>query len=204
MIIDIRDGSDTTAVRHVLSSARQSGLKIGITSGCYDLFHHMHLIYLQRCRRMCDLLIVGLDSDDLVKRTKGDERPIIPEHQRIALLNALKCVDFVFIMGEVADFETAVKQFKPDVIFKNQNFRPQDVVGKDYATVITVPDVVQPDSTSGIIERIKKERKQSGVPSDIAPAPVTSTPSATPRAVSPRRDGTRGRGVAAKTSRASR
>ena len=193
MTFDIRDVRDTQAVRYLLGDARAKGLKIGITSGCYDLFHHLHLTYLQRCRRMCDLLIVGLDSDDLVKRTKGDERPIIPEHQRIALLNALKCVDFVFIMGEVADFKRAVEQLSPDMIFKNQNFRPQDVVGREFTKVITVPDVIQPDSTSGIIERIKKERAQSGAPSDIAPAPVTSTPCAAPKVAALRSGAARSR-----------
>lgn len=203
MIIDIRDAGDSFAIQQLLASCRENKLTIGITSGCYDLFHNLHLTYLQRCRRMCDVLIVGVDSDDLVKNTKGPERPIIPEHQRVNLLNALKCVDFVFIMGSVEDFLRAVKQFKPKIIFKNQNFRPQDVVGCEHATVITVPDVFQPDSTSGIIEQIKKERSKSGAPSDIAPAPVASTPSATPAYRGPRYSDRKGRKAIASASKAS-
>lgn len=185
MIIDIRDAADSFALQQFLERLRGAGQTVGITSGCYDLFHNLHLTYLQRCRRMCDALIVGVDSDDLVKNTKGPERPIIPEHQRVNLLNALKCVDFVFIMGSVEDFRRAVQQFRPKVIFKNQNFRPQDVVGCEQATVITVPDVFQPDSTSGIIERIKMERSKTDAPSDIPPAPVVSIPCEAPASSAP-------------------
>lgn len=186
MIIDIKDSRDFNAVRASLTQARKNKQKIGLTSGCYDLFHSLHLTYLQRCRRMCDILIVGIDSDDLVRQTKGPERPIISEHQRINLVSALKCVDLAFIMGSVKDFEAAVVVFEPDLIFKNQNFRPQDVVGKELATVVIVPDVFQADSTSGIIEKIKTELVKAGAPSRIAAAPVTSTPSAIPASGGPR------------------
>lgn len=172
MIIDIHSEHDTDLIRAAFSEKSNSvtPLRVGLTSGCYDLFHNLHLTYLQRCRRMCDILIVGLDSDDLVKKSKGPDRPVIPEHQRINLLNALKCVDIAFIMGAVSDFKLAVDLFEPKFIFKNQTFRPQDVVGGESSTVVTVPDVFQPDSTSGIIEEIKRLREQQGGASGIAPA----------------------------------
>lgn len=177
MIIDIRDDGDLVIAQTALEHARRGDKVIGITSGCYDLFHNLHLTYLQRCRRMCDVLIVGVDSDDRVKQTKGDNRPIIPEHQRINLISALKCVDIAFIMGSVEDFRNAVSLLKPALIFKNQNFRPQDVVGSDYAKVVTVPDVFQADSTSGIIEEIKRARSRESSMPGIAPVPVVSQPS---------------------------
>jgi D-beta-D-heptose 7-phosphate kinase/D-beta-D-heptose 1-phosphate adenosyltransferase len=181
MIIDIRTKWDVFALKIVMSTLKVNRNQVvGLTSGCYDLFHNLHLTYLQRCRRMCDILIVGVDSDDLVKQAKGPERPVIPEHQRINLVSALKCVDIAFIMGTVEDFRQAVELFQPKFIFKNQNFRPQDVVGGEHSTVVTIPDVFQPDSTSGIIEEIKKARLKSGAPSGIAPAPSVSLPSATP------------------------
>src|SRR5690349_18810318 len=111
MIIDIRDDGDIYQLVTSLNYAKTADKVIGITSGCYDLFHSLHLTYLQRCRRMCDILIVGVDSDDLVKKTKGDHRPIIPEHQRVNLVSALKCVDVAFIMGSVEDFRKAVSLF---------------------------------------------------------------------------------------------
>ncbi len=184
MIIDIRSPEDLSFLTSALSG--MTSKSIGLTSGCYDLLHNLHLSYLQRCRRLCDVLIVGIDSDDLVKRTKGPERPIIPEHQRVAMVAALRCVDVAFIMGSLFDFETAVETFKPKYIFKNQSFRPQDVIGADAAEVVTVPDVFQPDSTSGIIEEIKRAKSKPGVPQDTAAAPTASTPCATPASESPR------------------
>jgi len=153
---------------------------IGLTSGCYDLFHNLHLAYLQRCRRMCDFLIVGVDSDDLVRKTKGPQRPIIPEHHRVNLVSALRCVDAAFIMGSLRDWELAVDGLYPKYIFKNQNFKPQDVIGVEQAEVITVPDVFQPDSTSGIIEEIKRARNKPDARPRKVPGLEPSTACATP------------------------
>ncbi len=175
MIIDIRSREDISLLKTALGG--MTSKTIGLTSGCYDLLHNLHLSYLQRCRRLCDVLIVGVDSDDLVKRAKGPERPIIPEHQRVNMVAALRCVDVAFVMGSLYDFERAVEAFQPKYIFKNQNFRPQDVIGVDAAEVVTVPDVFQADSTSGIIEEIKRAKNKPGVPPDSAAAPVVSTPS---------------------------
>lgn len=176
MLIDIRNSEDIATLRRGIDGGRV----IGLTSGCYDLFHNLHLTYLQRCRRMCDFLIVGVDSDDLVRNTKGPERPIIPEHHRVNLVSALRCVDAAFIMGSLKDFELAVDGLKPKFIFKNQNFRPQDVIGVDAAEIVTVPDVFQPDSTSGIIEEIKRAKNKADAQPRKAPGIEPSTPSATP------------------------
>lgn len=129
--------------------------KVGLTSGCYDLFHHLHLTYLQQCRRMCDILIVGVDADDLVRKTKGPERPVIPEHQRVMLINALQCVNIAFIMGSLEDWEIAIGAFHPAYLFKNTDFKPEDVVNPFNTEVVIIPDVFQPDSTTQIIKEIK-------------------------------------------------
>ncbi len=130
--------------------------KVGITSGCFDLLHYLHLVYFRRCRRKCDVLIVGVDSDDMVKQFKGDTRPLIPEHQRLAMVSAVNVVDASFIMGRVEDLDTAIDKFGIDYIFKNQDYQGEDCVGADKAELITVPDVNIPDSTSKIIEAASK------------------------------------------------
>ena len=68
------------------------GLVVGITSGCFDLFHYYHLKYLERCKALCDFLIVGVDSDELVMANKN-KTPMIPEHHRLSIINSLRCVD---------------------------------------------------------------------------------------------------------------
>ena len=171
MIFDINSPGD----QRLIKTQSDSGLDVGFTSGCFDLFHYLHLIYLQKCRRQCEFLVVGIDSDRLVRETKGDKRPIIPEQQRAAMVAALECTDAVFIMDDLADFSKAAG-LGINYIFKNGGFRrPSDslqvnpgveIVGVRTGTeVVIVPDVNMPDSTSCIIEDIiarKQEESQAG------------------------------------------
>jgi cytidyltransferase-like protein len=80
---------------------------IGLTSGCFDLIHFGHIHYLQRCRALCDRLIVAVNSDEMVRLVKGPSRPIIPERDRLQLVNSLGCVDSAFIMRSLSDLTTA-------------------------------------------------------------------------------------------------
>jgi|ERR1017187_3129263 D-beta-D-heptose 7-phosphate kinase/D-beta-D-heptose 1-phosphate adenosyltransferase len=158
MLIDIRNRKDCEFVRDNLTAQRS--FVIGLTSGCFDLFHSLHLAYLQKCRRMCDFLIVGVDGDEAVRRTKGPGLPIVPEHQRVMLVNALECVDVTFVMGSLADWELACGGFYPTVLFKNTDFKPDDVVNPMKSEVVIVPDVVMADSTTAIIQEILKHHER--------------------------------------------
>jgi D-beta-D-heptose 7-phosphate kinase/D-beta-D-heptose 1-phosphate adenosyltransferase len=155
MLIDIRNEKDRQLVNMGTSVRRPL---IGLTSGCFDLFHSLHLAYLQKCRRMCDFLIVGVDGDDTVRRTKGPSRPVVPEHQRAMLVNALECVDVTFIMGSLDDWKLACAAFGPQKLFKNTNFKPEEVLNPFDAEIVIVPDVVTVDSTSAIIQEILKRK----------------------------------------------
>lgn len=141
----------------VLRAGLPKGAKVGVTSGCFDLFHYLHLVYLERCARLCGpggALIVGVDSDDLVRSVKGPNRPNIPETHRQAVVDALKCVTATFIMGSVADFGQAVSDSGADFIFKNDAFKDREVEGAGLAKVVIVPDIDMPDSTSKIVQQI--------------------------------------------------
>lgn len=129
---------------------------VGLTSGTYDLLHYLHFIYLEKCRRQCDFLIVGIDSDHLVKLVKGENRPIIPEGQRANMINAMRCVDAVFIMDSTEDFLKAVKELGVHTIFKNDAFKPEEVIGREHANVVIIPDVVIPQSTTQIVNNCKR------------------------------------------------
>lgn len=157
MIFDIKSESDLELITRAIRDKK----RIGLTSGAYDLFHNLHLVYLSRCRRLCDLLIVGVDSDDLVKLRKGPQRPLVPEHQRVAIVSALSCVHAAFILGSVEDFGLAVDLLRPAMIFKNNDFKEEEILGRDKAKVIIIPDLVQHSSTSQIIEEILKRKTPS-------------------------------------------
>ena len=157
MIINIYDPSEVGIFRR-----GAAGLRVGVTSGCFDLFHHLHLVYFERCRRLCDLLVVGVDSDDLTRKSKGDGRPVIPEHQRVAMVASQKSVGAAFIMGDIEAFGRAVRELGAVVIFQNQAFGSgMAVAGSDAAEVVIVPDVDQRGSTSEIIEKIVAEHAAS-------------------------------------------
>jgi hypothetical protein len=71
------------------------------------------------------------------------------------MINAMKCVDAVFIMDSTNDFLKAVKELKVTTIFKNDAFKPEEVIGREHANVIIIPDVVIPTSTSQIVKECK-------------------------------------------------
>ncbi len=117
----------------------------------------MHLTYLVRCKRLCDFLIVGVDSDDLVRNNKGWPRPNIPEMHRQAMVDGLRCVNATFIVGRLGDLGEVVRESSADFLFKNS----PTIYGQPTQTwgtqLVIVPDIEVHDSTSGIIESILKK-----------------------------------------------
>lgn len=91
---------------------------IGYTCGVFDLFHVGHLNLLERCKEMCDILIVGVCDDKYVTEIKK-KQPVYPEDQRVRILNALKVVDQAELVTieETDDKMLALKKFKFDVLF---------------------------------------------------------------------------------------
>jgi len=159
MIFSLTSTSDMELVKSVLSAP---GRRVGLTSGTYDLLHYLHHIFLEKCRRNCDILIVGIDSDRLVKETKGEDRPLVPENQRVEMVNALSSVDGVYVQDSTDAWLRAVVELEVDVIFKNDQFDPEEIIGKEYAEVVIIPDVKIPDSTTAIVEEcIRRRDKKS-------------------------------------------
>jgi len=159
MLFDLNDPTAIEVISTYIKCAREKGQTIGLTSGSFDLIHFHHFLYLVRCRRECDVLIVGVDSDELVRQLKGIGRPIIYDSRRVAMVDGLKPVTFSFVMNTVADFGLAAKIIQPDVILKNNFFagREDEIVGKEYAKRIKIiQDVVDHNSTTQIIEEATK------------------------------------------------
>lgn len=132
-----------------------SGKTVGVTSGCFDLLHFYHLRYLEKCKAQCDFLIVGVDSDTLVNKNKN-KTPMIPEHHRIAMVDALKCVDAVFQMDEIKDIEN----FYPvaNKVFKNSDTiygKKVEITNGASAKLVIIPDIEEVYSTSELINKIQ-------------------------------------------------
>jgi D-beta-D-heptose 7-phosphate kinase / D-beta-D-heptose 1-phosphate adenosyltransferase len=134
---------------------RNRGEKVVFTNGCFDLLHAGHVRYLQQARQLGQCLIMAINSDDSVRRLKGEARPIIPESERAEMLAALECVDFVTIFDEDTP-EALLKLLKPDVLAKGGT--TPVVVGREIVEaaggeVLTL-DPVEGTSTTAIINRI--------------------------------------------------
>lgn len=132
---------------------------VGLTSGTFDLLHDFHLRFLKQCRRQCDVLVVGIDSDRLVRERKGPGRPIMSEWQREFLMNSLKYVEMVFVLDTLADYTLVCETLPVEVVFLNQTWAGQErevAVGTSGAKVRIIPDLEEADSTSRIIGRIRE------------------------------------------------
>ncbi len=134
------------------------GQKVGLTSGCFDLLHYYHLHYFERCHALCDVLIVGVDADDLVKKNKG-KFPAIPEHHRAAMVAALRCVDVVYVQRSLKDLQAVAKH--ANYLFKNSpTIYGEPVVGAEVAELVIVEDIVETQSTTALKAKIVADYKE--------------------------------------------
>ena len=145
-------------LEQVIQLSHNRGEKIIMTNGCFDLMHTGHIDYLQKARELGDKLVVAVNSDDSVKTLKGDSRPINSLQNRMTMLAALECVDWVVPFTEETP-ERLYCRVLPDVIVKGGDYRPEDVVGGDCIKAkggrVQIIDFVEGQSTTKIIEKIK-------------------------------------------------
>lgn len=143
-----------------LSVRRNRGETVAFTNGCFDILHAGHVAYLQEARRTASMLVVGLNSDESVRRQgKGDDRPINPFEDRAAVLGALECVDHVVGFDDDTPIKL-IEQIKPDVLVKGADWEGKEVVGKDLVEkaggrVLLVPLLAGRSSTD-VIDRIRE------------------------------------------------
>jgi rfaE bifunctional protein, domain II len=116
-----------------LNSLRVDGKKIVFTNGCFDIIHVGHIRYLSKAKELGDILIVGLNSDESVKKLKGDNRPINSFEDRAILLSSLRFVDSVIMFKEQTP-DNLIKKIVPDILVKGGDYKLEDIVG--YQTVI--------------------------------------------------------------------
>jgi rfaE bifunctional protein nucleotidyltransferase chain/domain len=129
------------------------------TNGCFDLLHQGHVRYLWAARRLGDALVVGVNSDESVRRLKGPRRPILPQAERAELIAALECVDLVVIFPE-DDPGKLITALKPLLLVKGADWPKEKVIGRQTVEklggkVVNIP-LVAGRSTSAIIETIRK------------------------------------------------
>ena len=109
--------------------------KTVFTNGCFDVLHRGHIELLKFSKRIGDQLVVGLNSDESIRRIKGADRPINNQKDRKMMLEELRCVDKVIIFDEDTPYDL-IQSVNPDIIVKGGDYTPQEVVGNDLAEVV--------------------------------------------------------------------
>ena len=148
---------DRAALKKESARLRAQGRKLVFTNGCFDLLHAGHATYLAFARSQGDALVIGLNSDASVRRSKGPERPVVPERERALLLAALECVDYVTIFDE--DEPTAlIREADPAVLVKGEDWAHY-VSGREWVESrggrVALAPLVKGLSTSRLIEKIR-------------------------------------------------
>lgn len=130
--------------------------KVVFTNGCFDIIHLGHIDYLAKASDLGDILIVGLNTDDSVRRIKGENRPVNNEKARALVLAALKFVSAVVLFDEDTPYEL-IKLARPHVLVKGSDYTEETIVGADIVKenggeIVTI-DLVPGFSTSDIIDK---------------------------------------------------
>jgi D-beta-D-heptose 7-phosphate kinase/D-beta-D-heptose 1-phosphate adenosyltransferase len=145
------------SARDWVQTWRRQGKRIGFTNGCFDLLHPGHISMLNQSRQACDALIVGLNSDDSVRRLKGESRPVQLERGRAAVLASLSSVDLVVIFDEDTPLDL-ITALKPDVLVKGQDYAREDVVGADqvesWGGKVVLAELLDGHSTTETLRRL--------------------------------------------------
>lgn len=147
-------------------SWRRSGRRIVLTNGCFDLLHVGHLRSLRQARRLGDVLVVGVNDDDSVRRLKGAGRPLVPAPERAELLAALEPVDVVTIFGGETARELIVL-LRPDIYVKGDDYAARlglvgkplpeaELVRRHGGEVVTLPRSAG-WSTSSLLARLRAD-----------------------------------------------
>jgi rfaE bifunctional protein nucleotidyltransferase chain/domain len=148
---------EETELSKIIRKAKLKNKKIVFTNGCFDILHAGHVDYLKKAKRLGDLLIVGLNSDESVKRIKGANRPINSEFMRAKVLSSLEVVDKIIIFKEDTP-ELLVKKIKPDIYVKGGDWKleqlPEKKIVESYGGKVELIDIIEETSTTEIVKKI--------------------------------------------------
>ena len=149
------------ALIKIISENRSQNKKIIWTNGCFDILHVGHVEYLAGAKKLGDILIVGLNSDESVRRLKGTDRPLFNQTERAKVLNAVEFVDYIFIFDEPSPLNL-LNRLKPDFYVKGGDYNIETINQEErrcvesYGGKISILPMIKGASTTKIIEKINK------------------------------------------------
>ena len=128
--------------------------KIVFTNGCFDILHIGHLRYLKECKKYGNKFIIGINTDESIKRLKGNNRPINKLMDRITFLKELNIADEIIPFSEDTPIEL-LKKIKPDILIKGGDYKLKDIIGSNLVKEVKIIDFVEGYSSTNIINKCK-------------------------------------------------
>lgn len=140
---------------------RRQGLQVGFTNGCFDLIHPGHVSLMRQAKGQCDRLVMGLNSDDSVRRLKGPARPVNSAEARADVLAAMEAIDLIVVFDEDTPI-SLLEALRPDVLVKGADYTVETVVGADlvqsYGGRVFLADITPNQSTTDLLGRMEEHK----------------------------------------------
>lgn len=153
--------SDREDLVKIITELRRNGAKIALANGCFDLFHVGHIRYLASAKELADILIVGINSDEQVKKLKGENRPFMPANERAEIVSSLRFVDFVTIFDEPTVTEL-LRAVKPDFHAKGTDYTidsvPEREIVREYGGQTAIVGDPKDHSSTDLIQLVSSKR----------------------------------------------
>lgn len=145
---------------------RLEGATVVLANGCFDLFHVGHVRYLAGAKELGDILVVGVNSDEQVRKLKGENRPLMPENERAEIVASIRFVDYVTVFPEPT-VEELIRALRPDFHAKGTDYTtdtvPEREVVKEYGGKVAIVGDPKNHSSSELISLLNEQnKKQTG------------------------------------------
>ncbi|MBA4251515.1 MAG: D-glycero-beta-D-manno-heptose 1-phosphate adenylyltransferase [Chlorobiaceae bacterium] len=153
----MRSYFELSEIIKIRKTLKDENRKVVFTNGCFDLIHAGHVDYLAKAKACGDILIVALNTDNSMRRIKGEKRPLVNQDERAFVMSNLKPVDFVVLFDEDTPAEI-IKAIIPDVLIKGGDWSIENIVGREIVESnggeVKSIEFVSQQSTSKIIQTI--------------------------------------------------
>lgn len=146
---------DSEKLTELVGYWKKLGLRIVLTSGTFDLFHIGHAQYLEKAKKLGDLLVVGVDSDAKVKARKGPHRPVVPEMERVQILSHCRHVDVIFLKKNEDPSNNLIQLVSPDILVMSKSTKHSEKALKEKAKYCREVVLLEPQSETSTSAKIR-------------------------------------------------
>lgn len=162
---DSRPSAELSRLLSIVEAYRRQDRRIVLTNGCFDILHRGHIAFLRRARALGDVLVVGVNTDESIRRLKGSMRPINCLEDRLRVLAALDCVDHLVAFHEDSP-HALIREIRPDVFVKGGDYiretLPEASLVEQLGGRVEILPYLADRSTTRLIERIAETRQPTG------------------------------------------